>query len=315
MSGRRPLFPFATTPPDTLPDMARDIVGLRMYRMGLRSICCNLWLLEIPIKISRLKIKNVSGRRRRLSITTYTEWVLGPERTVCAPYVVTEIDPETGALLARNPWRMEFGSRVAFADLAGRQQSWSGDRTEFIGRNGTFALPAALADRKPLSNRVGAGLDPCGVLQTAIEIPANGEAEITFLLGEAATGAEALSLVERYRTANLDEVFRDVIEYWDRYAGRGPGADARSCDGHSAEPLASVSNDRLSIVGSLGILPGQRCLWLPRPAARRHGTLLVAAGADTGASSARGRTTVCRGRRSTLVVAVIGQGHSHARFR
>ncbi|HEY4968920.1 MAG TPA: protein ndvB, partial [Steroidobacteraceae bacterium] len=172
-----------------------------------------------PIKISRLKIKNVSGRRRRLSITAYAEWVLGPERTACAPYVVTEIDPETGALLARNPWRMEFGSRVAFADLVGRQQSWSGDRTEFIGRNGTFAMPAALADRKPLSNRVGAGLDPCGVLQTAIEIPANGEAEITFLLGDAATGAEAQSLILRYRTANLDQVFRDVIEYWDHALG------------------------------------------------------------------------------------------------
>ena len=172
-----------------------------------------------PVKISRLKIKNVSGRRRRLSITAYVEWVLGPSRTACAPYVVTEIHPETGALLARNPWRMEFGSRVAFADLAGRQTACSGDRTEFLGRNGTFAVPAALANRTPLSNRVGAGLDPCGVLQTAIEIPANGEAEITFLLGEAATRAESVSLVERYRTANLDEVFRDVARYWDHALG------------------------------------------------------------------------------------------------
>ena len=172
-----------------------------------------------PIKISRLKIKNVSGRRRRLSITAYVEWVLGPSRTTCAPYVVTEIDPKTGALLARNPWRMEFGSRVAFADMVGRQNSCSGDRTEFIGRNGSFALPAALANWEPLSNRVGAGFDPCGVLQTAIEVPANAEVEITFLLGEAATGAQALSLVERYRAANLDEVFSDVGRYWDQTLG------------------------------------------------------------------------------------------------
>ena len=145
--------------------------------------------LDDPIKISRLKIKNVSGRRRRLSITAYVEWVLGPSRAACAPYVVTEIDPKTGVLLARNPWRMEFGSRVAFADLAGRQRSWSGDRTEFIGRNGTVTLPAALASRNPLSNRVGAGLDPCGVLQTTVEIPSNRETEVTFLLGEAATAS------------------------------------------------------------------------------------------------------------------------------
>jgi len=175
--------------------------------------------LDDPIKISRLKIKNVSGRRRRLSVTAYVEWVLGPSRTACAPYVVTEIDSETSVLLARNPWRMEFGSRVAFADLAGRQRSWSGDRTEFIGRNGSFALPAALANRNSLSNRVGAGLDPCGVLQTAIEIPENTEVEISFFLGEATSRAEALSLVERYRAANLDEVFRDVTKYWDQTLG------------------------------------------------------------------------------------------------
>ena len=172
-----------------------------------------------PIKISRLKIKNFSGRRRRLSITAYVEWVLGSSRAAGAPYVVTAVDPETDALLARNPWRMEFGSRVAFADLSGRQQSWSGDRTEFIGRNGTLALPAALADRKPLSNRVGAGLDPCGALQAAIEIPVNGETEITFLLGDAATEAEAQSLVLRYRAANLDQIFRDVTKYWEQALG------------------------------------------------------------------------------------------------
>ena len=175
--------------------------------------------LDDPIKISRLKIKNVSGRRRRLSITAYVEWVLGPSRAACAPYVVTEIDPKTGVLLARNPWRMEFGSRVAFADLAGEQRSCTGDRTEFIGRNGTFALPAALAGPNPLSNRVGAGLDPCGVLQAAVEIPPNREVEITFLLGEAATRAEALLLVERFRAADLDELFRDVASYWDQTLG------------------------------------------------------------------------------------------------
>ena len=219
MSGRRPRFPSVTTPFDTLPDMDRGTVDFEHVSQGIALDLLQFVPLGDPVKISRLKIKNVSGRRRRLSVTAYVEWVLGPSRTTCAPYVVTEIDPETGVLLARNPWRMEFGSRVAFADLAGQQSSWSGDRTEFVGRNGTFVLPAALANPNPLSNRVGAGLDPCGVLQTAIEIPANGEAEITFLLGDAATGAEAQSLAERYRAANLDQVFRDVTEYWDHALG------------------------------------------------------------------------------------------------
>ena len=87
---------------------------------------------------------------------------------------MTEIDPETGALLARNPWSTEFGDRVAFADLAGRQVAWTGDRTEFLGRNGTLDQPAALGGGAPLSNRVGAGLDPCGALQTRLELRPNG---------------------------------------------------------------------------------------------------------------------------------------------
>jgi cyclic beta-1,2-glucan synthetase len=175
--------------------------------------------LDDPIKISRLKITDRSGRSRRLSVTAYVEWVLGASRTAAAPFIVTEIDAETGAMLARNPWSIEFGQRVAFADLGGRQLSWTGDRTEFLGRNGTLDQPAALAGAAPLSNRVGAGLDPCGALQTRLELKANGAAEIVFLLGEAATNAQASSLLEKYRAADLDAVLGAVAGFWDDALG------------------------------------------------------------------------------------------------
>ena len=113
-----------------------------------------------PIKISRLTITNRSGRSRRLSITAYVEWVLGASRAASAPFVVTEIDPETHTMLARNHWATGFGTRVAFADLGGRQRSWTGDRKEFLGRNGTLDRPAALADGTPLTNAVGGGSRP-----------------------------------------------------------------------------------------------------------------------------------------------------------
>ena len=169
-----------------------------------------------PIKISRLTITNESGRSRRLSITAYVEWVLGPSRVASAPYVATEIDPDSHAMLARNHWSSDFGPRVAFADLGGRQRSWTGDRKEFLGRNGTLACPAALVGSTPLTNRVGGGLDPCGALQTVLDLEPHSVAEVVFLLGETATSEEALSLVARYRTADLDEVFRAVTGVWDQ---------------------------------------------------------------------------------------------------
>ncbi|MGC2462784.1 MAG: hypothetical protein WA446_17715 [Steroidobacteraceae bacterium] len=175
--------------------------------------------VDDPIKISRLKITDHSGRSRRLSVTAYVEWALGSSRSVSAPFVVTGIDAETGAMLARNPWSIEFGRRVAFADLAGRQLSWTGDRTEFLGRNGTLNQPAALASAAPLSNWVGAGLDPCGVLQTRLELKANGTAEVVFLLGETATKAEAQSLLKKYRTADLEAVLGAVVRLWDDTLG------------------------------------------------------------------------------------------------
>ena len=175
--------------------------------------------VDDPIKISRLKLNNTSSRTRYLSVTAYAEWVLGPSRTASAPFVATEIDPVTGAMFARNAWNAAFGSRVAFADLNGCQRDWTGDRREFIGRNGTLSSPAALAGATALSKRVGAGLDPCGALRTNIKLPPHGTVEVVFFLGQAASAEDARSLIARYRAANLDTVLSEVSRYWDDVLG------------------------------------------------------------------------------------------------
>ena len=122
-------------------------------------------------------------------------------------------------MLANNPWNPAFADRVAFADLGGRQTSWTGDRREFIGRNGSLAWPAALAVRTPLSGRVGSGLDPCAALQTVFEIPAHGSTEIVFLLGDGEDEDEAGALIARYRKADLDVVLKEVRGFWDEVLG------------------------------------------------------------------------------------------------
>ena len=176
--------------------------------------------LQDPIKIGRLRVQNTSGRRRRLSVTAYVEWVLGQSRSATAPFIVTELDPETDALVARNPRNTAFGPRIAFLDLGGRQTASTGDRRAFIGRNGSLARPAGLEPRARLAGRTGAGLDPCGALQAPLILQPGETAEIVILLGETASQAEAQALIRHYRFVDLDAVLADVARHWDDVLGK-----------------------------------------------------------------------------------------------
>jgi cyclic beta-1,2-glucan synthetase len=172
-----------------------------------------------PVKISRLKIVNRSGAPRRLSITHYVDWMLGNQNNQAAPFIITSVEPKTGALLARNPWNTDFLGRVAFMDMRGVQQTWTGDRTEFIGRHGSLAEPAALLGMQSLSKRVGGGFNPCGAMQTQLSLAPDEAAELTLLLGEERSADAAVALIMRYRTANLDAAQKGVTDFWERTLG------------------------------------------------------------------------------------------------
>ena len=170
--------------------------------------------LADPVKISRLTLRNRSKVTRRLSVTAYVEWVLGTSRGASGPFIATEIDWPTGAMLARNPWSTAFSGRIAFVDLGGRQTAWTADRTEFLGRNGGPAAPAALDETASLSGITGAGLDPCAALQTIVEIGAGETIEVACFLGQCGSVDEARALVTRYREADLDAVLNEVTQHW-----------------------------------------------------------------------------------------------------
>jgi cellobiose phosphorylase len=169
------------------PYRTRHGFGYSVFEHDERGIHSELWTyvdLESPVKFNVLKIRNTSGRVRRLSATGYVEWVLGDLRSRTAMHVVTETDPVTGALFARNAYNMEFPGRVAFFDLHHHARTLTGDRAEFLGRNGNRQAPAAMAHAR-LSGQVGAGLDPCAALQLAFELDDGDEYEIIFRLGVA----------------------------------------------------------------------------------------------------------------------------------
>jgi len=179
-------------------------------------------LLFVPlndsVKVGRLKMKNFGAGTRRLSVTAYTEWVLGFHRGSTAHYVVTEVDA-SGVILARNAYNNEFASRVAFADINLAERSFTCDRKEFIGRNGSLARPLGMRS-KGLSGAVGAGLDPCAAFQAPISIPPGGEVEVLVLLGQAENRESALEIALRYRSSErVTSALREVETFWEQTLG------------------------------------------------------------------------------------------------
>jgi len=172
-----------------------------------------------PLKVSLLTIENRSGRTRRLSVAAYAEWTLGTSRGAAAPYIVTALEPGTGAVLARNPWNTEFGGRVGFLDMGGRQTAWTADRTEFLGRNGALDLPAGLSRGQSLSGAVGAGMDPCAAMQTSFELANREQTEILVMLGQAPDATMAAELIQRERATDHRATLAGLADYWDDVLG------------------------------------------------------------------------------------------------
>nr|WP_220637189.1 glucoamylase family protein [Georgfuchsia toluolica] len=175
--------------------------------------------LEAAIKFSVLKVRNQSGRPRRISATGYVEWVLGDLRPKSAMHVVSEIDPTSGALFARNAYNTEFARHTAFFDSDDANRTYTCDRAEFIGRNGTLRNPAAMS-RARLSNKTGAALDPCAAIQMSFELAEGQEREIVFRLGAGHNTEDARQLVQQSRgSAATRGAFEKVRQYWNRTLG------------------------------------------------------------------------------------------------
>ncbi|HET9404750.1 MAG TPA: glucoamylase family protein, partial [Burkholderiales bacterium] len=181
---------------------------------GIRSELTVYVAPDAAVKFSVLKVRNESGRERRLSAAGYVEWVLADLRPKAAMHVITEIDPASGALLARNAYNTEFADRVAFFDIDVTARTFSGDRAEFVGRNGTLADPAAMT-RSQLSNKVGAALDPCAAIQAAFELADGEEREFIFRLGAGRNLDDARKLLARFRgPAAARDALEQVRQYW-----------------------------------------------------------------------------------------------------
>ncbi len=204
------------------PYVIRHGFGYTVFEHTEHGIASELWVyvaMDAPVKFSVLKLRNVSGRPRRLSVTGYWEWVLGDLRQKSLLHVQTEVDVKTGALLARNFYNTEFSERIAFLDVNDGARTLTGDRKEFIGRNGNLSEPAALK-RVRLSGKVGAGLDPCGAVQVSFNLLDGQERETSFRLGVGRSLTDVHHLIRRFRREDANHAaLEGVWAYWKKTLG------------------------------------------------------------------------------------------------
>jgi cyclic beta-1,2-glucan synthetase len=186
---------------------------------GIITELCIYVALDASIKFSVLKIRNNSGKGCKLSITNYVEWVLGDYKHKTAMHLNTTVDLKNNVIFAANQYNQEFPNRVAFMQTDSSIHSFTCDRTEFLGRNGTLRSPAGM-NNFLLSGKKGVSLDPCAVIQTYFELTAGQECEIIFRLGTGKDIDDANNIIRRFSgSSSAYAALEAVWQYWNRTLG------------------------------------------------------------------------------------------------
>ncbi|MEY7999829.1 glucoamylase family protein [Clostridium sp. Mt-5] len=170
---------------------------------------------EDSVKVCRIKLQNISGDKRKLSVTYYAKLVLGVCHEQTAQHIYTGFNNEHEFLYAKNPYSEHFKDGICYMKILGGQElSYTGSREEFIGREGDISAPEALQSEN-FSNKVGAGVDPCLAQNIKIELDKNSEGEIIILLGQEDSLEQISRVFEKY--SNVEDVsmgLKKVKNYW-----------------------------------------------------------------------------------------------------
>lgn len=157
--------------------------------------------VDEAIKMTWVRLKNLSNRPRDLSLLSYQQWDLCDGNPHVKAHTITEIEKQTGAIFATNDRRGVFSQNCAFAALVppvGAAIESTSDRFEFLGSHGSIAAPRSVVQDLPLQGREGTGFDQCAASRTRVQLQPGESIEFAVLLGEAESRDAARDMLQRY---------------------------------------------------------------------------------------------------------------------
>ncbi|MDQ6682472.1 MAG: glycosyl transferase, partial [Chloroflexota bacterium] len=172
---------------------------------------------EHDAEIRRISLTNLGARAREIELTSYAEIALAPQAAdVAHPafqnlFVQTEFVPDIGALLATRRPRSAGEPPIWAAHVAAVEEQAAGvlqyetDRARFLGRGRSVRSPASIIDGRPLSNTVGAVLDPIFSLRYRVRLAPGATAHVIFSTVVAESREEVLDLADKYRESGTFE--------------------------------------------------------------------------------------------------------------
>ena len=182
------------------------------YSQGIEQELTIFVPTDDKVKISLIKLKNDTNYERKISLAYYIRPVLGVTDEETETLLETDINEEV--FIVKNSANSEFKNNALFIGTSEKIKSYTGDRMEFLGKIPSYKKPEGLK-RERLSNTVGLGYNPCGVIEIEVNILPNEEKEIVFLLGENRNLEEGYKLISKYKDINASKkALKNVKEFW-----------------------------------------------------------------------------------------------------
>jgi cellobiose phosphorylase len=185
-----------------------------------------------PLEIWRLTLRNLTRRRRRISIYSFFEWALGASpdwhREFHRTFIETSFDSRARGIFAtkrfwevpgpHGHWNTDW-PYTAFHGSSFPPSSFDTDKETFLGRYGSLRMPEGIA-RGKLACRTGKWLDPIGSLHVTLSLDPGEVETVVFTLGAAFSRAEAAALMKKYRSSGaVDKALQAVRQRWEAMLG------------------------------------------------------------------------------------------------